>query len=169
MSRHRTKRHNFHRRHGPLKALLRGLVINIVEHGRIKTTLAKAKEARRHVEKAITLAKSDNALHARRLLLSRYPNEKTVQILTTDLKKRFEKREGGYTRIVKIGARPGDQAEVAYLEFVDYTPKASSADEVKGDKGLKKRMRTKVTTEARHRKRVRTLTNKARQFSRAQA
>jgi large subunit ribosomal protein L17 len=152
-----------------LKALLRGLVYNIVEHGRIKTTLAKAKEARRHVEKAITTAKGEDALHARRLLLSRYPHEKVVEILTTDLKKRFEKRAGGYTRIVKIGARPGDQAPVAYLEFVDYEPKAAKAEEVKADKGLKKRMRTKVTAASRHRKRVRSLTNKARQFARAQA
>src|SRR5215475_11509284 len=106
MSRHRAKRHNFHRRHGPLKALMRGLVYSLVEHGRIKTTLAKAKEARRHVEKAVTLAKK-GTLHSRRLLLSRYPNEPVVDKLATDLSKRFEKRAGGYTRIIKIGARPG--------------------------------------------------------------
>lgn len=169
MSRHRTKRHSFHRRHGPRIALIRGLVINIVEHGRIKTTLAKAKELRRHVEKAITVAKGDDALHARRLLLSRYPNEKTVDILTGDLKKRFEKREGGYTRIIKIGARSGDQADVAYLEFVDYTPKAEKADEVKGDKGLKKRQRAKVAAATRHRKNVRGLQSDARRYSRLHA
>jgi large subunit ribosomal protein L17 len=169
MSRHRVKRHNFHRRHGPRIALIRGLVYNIVEHGRIKTTLAKAKEARRHVEKAITVAKGDDALHARRLLLSRYPNEKVVDILATDLKKRFEKREGGYTRIIKIGARAGDQADVAYLEFVDYEPKTAKAEEVKGDKDLKKRQRSKAVTTARHRKRVRGLQSEARRYARLQA
>lgn len=168
MSRHRTKRHNFHRRHGPLKALMRGLVYNIVENGRIKTTLAKAKETRRHVEKAITVAKGEDELHARRLLLSRYPNEKVVDILATDLKKRFEKRAGGYTRIIKIGARAGDQADVAYLEFVDYTP-STKTDEVKGEKGLKKRQRAKATAATKHRKNVRGLQSAARRYARLHA
>jgi large subunit ribosomal protein L17 len=165
--RHRAKRHGFGRRHGPRIALIRGLVVSLVEHGRIKTTLAKAKEARRHVEKAITVAKSEDILHSYRLLLSRYPNEKTVTTLTTDLKKRFEKRAGGYTRIIKIGARPGDQADSAYLEFVDYTPPAAGAEEVvKGDKGLKARMRKNVVAKDRHRKRVRDLQQAARRYAR---
>src|SRR4051794_28211364 len=101
--RHRSKRHNFHRRPGPRVALIRGMVYSLVEHGRIKTTVARAKEVRRHVEKAITLGKKDS-IHARRLLMSRFPNENVVGIITSDLQKRFAKRPGGYTRIVRVGA-----------------------------------------------------------------
>lgn len=126
--RHRSKRHNFHRRQGPRVALIRGLVYSLVEHGRIKTTVARAKEVRRHVEKAITTAKKAS-LHARRLLLSRYPNEACVDTLVTDLQKRFATRPGGYTRIVKVGARAGDQSDMAFLEFVDFVPKAATTDE----------------------------------------
>lgn len=142
--RHRSKSHGFNRRQGPKVALLRGLVYNLVENGRIKTTLAKAKELRRHVEPAITLAKK-GTLHSRRLLLSRFPNENVVQILADDLGKRFAARNGGYTRIIKIGRRAGDMAPTAYIEFVDYDPKekakesdTKSASPAKGKKATKK-------------------------------
>jgi large subunit ribosomal protein L17 len=150
--------------------LIRGLVYSLVEHGRIKTTVAKAKEARRHVEKAVTLAKKDT-LHSRRLLLSRYPNDKVVDILSTDLNKRFAKRPGGYTRIIKIGARPGDQSDSAYLEFVDYAPPVTAVveDGIKVDKEQKKRMRANVAAAARHRKHVRSLQGEARRVARLNA
>lgn len=173
--RHRSKRHNFHRRTGPRIALIRGMVYSLVEHGRIKTTVARAKEVRRHVEKAVTLAKR-GGLSARRLLLSRLPHDNVVDILTSDLAKRFEKRPGGYTRIVKVGARAGDQADMAFLEFVDYTPPAATGEEtVKGDtKKAKKdaeikadRAKTKSVAKARLRKRVRVLQSKARRELRA--
>ena len=121
--RHRARVSTFGRKTGPRKALLRGLVTSLVEHGRIKTTLAKAKELRIHAEKAITVGKKEG-LHARRLLLARYPNEKTVSTIMDDLAPRFKTRAGGYTRILKLGARPGDNAEMAFIEFVDYAPKA---------------------------------------------
>lgn len=124
--RHRAKAVHFGRKSGPRKALLRGLVISLVKHGRIKTTLAKAKELRRHVEPAITMAKKQT-LHSQRLLLSRFPNQETVSALMKEVAPRFKDREGGYTRILKIGNRAGDNAEVAYIEFVDY--KAPVVDE----------------------------------------
>lgn len=101
------------------RALLRGLVSSLVEHGRIKTTVAKAKELRRHVERAVTLGKKGD-LNTRRILLSRYPNKDTVQAIMTDLAPRFKSRPGGYTRIIKLGNRPGDMAEMAFIEWVDY-------------------------------------------------
>lgn len=159
--RHRAKAHSFGRRQGPRLALIKGLVCNLVENGRIKTTLARAKEVRRHVEKAITLGK-DESLHSRRLLLSRLGNEKVVGLISTDLAKRFKKRAGGYTRIIKIGPRPGDAADVAFLEFVDFTPEKETADEVKGDKGAKKAVRAKLAAAQKHRKHVRTLQAQAR-------
>lgn len=168
--RHRSKRHNFHRRPGPLKALIRGLVYSLVEHGRIKTTVERAKEIRRHVEKAVTIGKAGD-LNARRLLLSRYPNDGVVEKLTTDLNKRFAKRAGGYTRIIRIGARPGDQADMAFLEFVDYEPaKATDETTVKGkkkDDKTEERIRAKAVERIRARKRVRKIQNESRREARA--
>lgn len=166
--RHRSKRSNFHRRTGPLVALIRGMVYSLVEHGRIKTTVARAKEVRRQVEKAITLAKRDDSLHTRRLLLSRYPNENVVRILTSDLGKRFSRRPGGYTRIVRVGSRPGDQSDMAFLEFVDYQPKAASTETtVKGDEGAVKRAKAKAVAKQRLRKRVRRIQSESRREARA--
>ena len=124
--RHRAKVQHFSRASGPRKALLRGLVSSLVEHGRIKTTLAKAKELRRHVEKAITVGKR-GGLNARRILLSRYPSPTTVESIINGLAPRFKSRDGGYTRILKLGERPGDRAEMAFIEFIDYDIKASAA------------------------------------------
>lgn len=136
--RHRRKNKHFGRKSTALKALWRGLIINIVEHGRIKTTVDKAKELRGHVEKAITLGKK-NDLATRRLLLSRIPNQKAVDAIMTDLSPRFKDRAGGYTRIIKIGRRPGDTAEMAFIEFVDYdyTKGAISSEPVKETKASK--------------------------------
>ena len=165
--RHKTKRSNFHRRPGPRVALIRGYVYSLVQNGRIKTTVARAKEVRRHVEKAITLGKKDS-LHARRLLLSRYPNEEVVGLLAGDLQKRFAKRPGGYTRIVKIGARAGDQSDMAFLEFVDFVPKTTAGEEtVKGDVTAEARKKASSTAAARFRKNVRRIQSTSRRQARA--
>lgn len=117
--RHRRRVKHFSRKSTALKALFRGLMVSIVEHGRIKTTVDKAKELRKHIEKAITLAKKSD-LASRRLLLSRIPNKDTVETLMSDLAPRFKDRNGGYTRVIKIGRRPGDSTEMAFIEFVDH-------------------------------------------------
>ncbi|MBX3017409.1 MAG: 50S ribosomal protein L17 [Bdellovibrionaceae bacterium] len=139
---HRRRTKYFGRKFNARKALWRGLVSSLVEHGRIKTTVEKAKELRRHVEKAITLGKKSDGLATRRLLLSRYPNEATVESLLSNVAPRMKDRAGGYTRIIKIGRRPGDTAEMAFIEFVDYDYKtakgvAPEATETKA-KGKKK-------------------------------
>lgn len=113
------KNSSFGRHRGPRKALIRGLVNSLVEKERIKTTVPKAKCIRPLIERAITTGKQAN-IHARRLLLSRYPNKKTVDKIMNILSPRFKDRQGGYTRIIKLGFRSGDQAPLAYLEFVDY-------------------------------------------------
>lgn len=128
--RHKVVKNSFSRRNGPRKALIRGLVDSLVEHGRIKTTLAKAKVLRGKVEKAITKGKADTA-HAKRVVLQKYPNKETVKTIFSDLSKRFKDRPGGYTRIIKLGARPGDNAPMAYIEFVDYKPTESKAAKAK--------------------------------------
>jgi large subunit ribosomal protein L17 len=135
--RHNARVKHFGRKQGPRTALLRGLVNSLVEHGRIKTTLAKAKELRRHVEKAITLGKKQD-LATRRLLLSRYPNEAVVATIMSDLAPRFMERAGGYTRILKLGMRPGDRAEMAYIQFVDFKAKEAAKVDEKAEAKAKK-------------------------------
>ncbi len=127
MSSHRRLTKHFARKSGPLKALIRGLMNSVIEHGRIKTTVVKAKEVRRHVEKAVTLAKKDD-LNSIRLLVGRLANRENALALVKTVAPRFKDREGGYTRVTKIGRRPGDTAEMAYLEFVDFDFKTRTTD-----------------------------------------
>jgi large subunit ribosomal protein L17 len=102
---------------GARRALLRGLVTNVIEEERITTTLPKAKAARPLVDKLITLAKEDN-LHARRQAAAFLLKRDAVEKLFDKLGPRFNQRPGGYTRIVKLGWRKGDGAETAKLELV---------------------------------------------------
>lgn len=128
--RHRkTNTSAFGLKYGPRKALLRGLVYSLVEKERIRTTLPRAKRIRPLVEKAISMGRR-NTLHSRRLLLAKYPDKKTVAKILSELSKRFKDRPGGYTRIVKLGFRKGDQAQKALIEFVDYqfTPKPTKEE-----------------------------------------
>jgi large subunit ribosomal protein L17 len=160
--RHRAKVSTFGRKTGPRKALLRGLVHSLVEHGRIKTTLAKAKELRRHVERAITMGKK-GTLHSRRILMSRYPNENTVSTIMTDLAPRFQTRPGGYTRILKLGQRPGDRAEMAFIEFVDFDP---SAPKVVDEKAVQAHKKTVAHAAEAKKKRIRKFQEASRRINR---
>jgi len=99
------------------RALLRGLVTNVIEEERITTTVPKAKAAKPLVEKMITLAKEDN-LHSRRQAAAFLVKPEAVVKLFEKLGPRFNQREGGYTRIVRLGWRKGDGAETAKLELV---------------------------------------------------
>jgi large subunit ribosomal protein L17 len=99
------------------RALLRGLVTNVIEEERITTTVPKAKAAKPLVEKMITLAKRDT-LHARRQAAAFLLKPEAVQKLFEKTGPRFNQRHGGYTRIVKLGWRKGDGAETAKLELV---------------------------------------------------
>ena len=103
------------------KALYSNLTCSLIEHGRIRTTEAKAKAVKPYAEKMITLGKRGD-LHARRLAMAELRSNDVVHKLFSDVGPRFADRPGGYSRIVKIGPRQGDAAEMAYLELVDYTP-----------------------------------------------
>jgi len=107
-------------------------MVSLVEHGRITTTVEKAKELRRHIEKAITQGKKEG-LATRRNLISKIANSETVNTIMTDLSSRFKTRPGGYTRIIKIGRRPGDTAEMAFIEFVDFDYTKAPGAEVKSE------------------------------------
>ncbi len=101
------------------KALFRALVGSLIEHQRIETTLAKAKETRRLAEKLVTLGKRGD-LHAKRLVMAKLPNRALVVKLFDEIAPRFADRNGGYTRIVPTRRRVNDRAQMAVLEFVDY-------------------------------------------------
>ncbi len=128
--RHRRKVKHFGRKSSARTALIRGLVESLVEHGRIRTTLEKAKETRRHIERAITKG-NEGTISSFRLILSKYPNlsiNGPTGIST--LSNKFKDRNGGYTRIIKLEPRAGDNAKMAFIEFVDFDyllkPKADS-------------------------------------------
>ena len=108
------------------KALYSNLVGALVEHGRIRTTEAKAKAVKPLAEKMITLGKRGD-LHARRQALAQLRSQDVVHQLFAEVAPRFADRPGGYTRIVKIGPRQGDAAEMVYLELVDHDPEAAVA------------------------------------------
>jgi large subunit ribosomal protein L17 len=103
------------------KALYANLTCSLLEHGRIKTTEAKAKAVRPFAEQMITLGRRGD-LHARRQALSVLRSQEVVHKLFADVGPRMADRPGGYSRIVKLGNRPGDAAEMVYLELVDFEP-----------------------------------------------
>ena len=103
------------------KALYANLAAALIEHGRIKTTEAKAKEVRPIAEQMITLGKrGDLAAHRQAVAFLR--SKPAVRKLFAEVAPRFAERPGGYTRVVKLGPRQGDAAPMAYLELVDYVP-----------------------------------------------
>ena len=125
-------------------ALMRNMSVSLLRHETIRTTIPKAKELRRVVEPLITLAKKDDEAN-RRLAFSRLRDREVVEKLFTDLGPRFKARPGGYTRILRMLPRPGDNAEMALMQLVD-RPAAAAAvqsDEV----GAKKKSRAKKKTE----------------------
>jgi large subunit ribosomal protein L17 len=100
------------------KALLRNLATALLEHERIITTEPKAKELRRVADKLVTLGKRGN-LHARRQALQTVRSNSVVQKLFNEIAPRFAERHGGYTRVLRLGYRPGDGAAMAVIELVD--------------------------------------------------
>ena len=103
------------------RALYANLACSLIEHGRIRTTEAKAKAVKPYAEKMITLGRRGD-LHARRQALSELRSQEVVHKLFADVAPRMADRPGGYSRIVKLGQRQGDAAEMVYLELVDYDP-----------------------------------------------
>jgi large subunit ribosomal protein L17 len=124
--RHRRAGKKLNRDSAQRRALYQGLAASLILYGRIETTEAKAKAVKPIVEKLITLARRGD-LHARRQALAFLRSQDVVHQLFAEVAPRFEGRPGGYTRIVKLGARQGDAAEMAYLEFVDFVPEGAAA------------------------------------------
>ena len=127
--RHRVAHRKLGRTTPHRKALLRNLATALFEKERIRTTLPKAKELRPFVERLITLAKREtNRLHARRLAARHIKEPGVVKKLFDTIGARFATRPGGYTRILRLGPRKGDAAEMAYLELVGYEYKPATKD-----------------------------------------
>jgi large subunit ribosomal protein L17 len=119
------------------KALLANQVCSLIEHQRIKTTLAKAKAVRPLAEKMVTLGK-EGSLHARRTALAVLRQKNAVKKLFDDIAPRSADRKGGYTRIIKLGARKSDAAPVAFIEWVD-APQVIDEEPATEDKGKKRK------------------------------
>ncbi len=124
--RHARGYRRLNRTHEHRKALFANMAGSLIEHEQIKTTLPKAKELRRIVEKLVTLGKRGD-LHARRLAVSKIRDEKAVAKLFEVIGPRYKDREGGYARVLKAGFRYGDMAPMAIIEFVDRDVDAKGA------------------------------------------
>jgi large subunit ribosomal protein L17 len=109
------------------KAMWGNMTASLIKHEQIKTTLPKAKELRPVVEKLVTLSRKNN-LASRRLALSRIRDEAQVKKLFEVIGPRYASRPGGYTRVLKAGFRHGDNAAMAFIEFVDRDPEAKGQD-----------------------------------------
>ena len=112
------------------KALLKNMLNSLIKYEQIKTTLPKAKFLRPQAEKIITLGKKDT-LHTTKLLVSQLQDSKSANKVKKTLSKRYQKRSGGYTRIIKAGFRYGDNAPMAIIEFVDRDLEAKKIDKKK--------------------------------------
>jgi len=119
------------------RAMLRNMAASLLKHETIRTTVPKAKELRRVVEPLITLAKVDTEAK-RRLAFARLRDQKVVDKLFDDLGPRFKARAGGYTRILRMLPRPGDNADMALMQLVEGPAAAPAADEAGGKKARKK-------------------------------
>jgi large subunit ribosomal protein L17 len=141
--RHRKKGRKFNRTGSHRKALLRNLANQLFEHKEIKTTTEKAKETRSTVERLITYAKKGD-LHHRRLAFAFLRNKNTIKILLDEIAPAYSDRNGGYTRVLKLGRRHGDAANMSILQLIGFEKIA----DVSKSKSEKKKKTPKKTEEA---------------------
>lgn len=140
--RHRVKGRKLGRTASHRNALMNSLTTSLLKHKRIRTTEAKAKEARTFIEKLITKAKK-NDLHSMRQVMSVVNDKAVVKELFAEILPKIGERPGGYTRVIKLGNRAGDAAAMAILELVDYNDIANKkAEERKERKELKAQEKT---------------------------
>ena len=126
--RHRKSGRKLNRNSAHRKALFKNLAIALIEQDIIKTTLPKAKELRVFIEPLITMAKDDTVAN-RRHVFNKLRSDSAVAKLFTEVSINAKDRKGGYTRIIKAGFRPGDKADMAYIELVDRNTDTNPSDE----------------------------------------
>ncbi len=112
------------------KALFKNMLNSLIKYEQIITTLPKAKELKPQIDKVITIGKK-NDLSNKKKLFSRLQNQSSVKKVFNELSKRYSKRNGGYSRVLKAGFRPGDDAPMAVIELVDRNPEAKKVDKPK--------------------------------------
>jgi len=125
--RHRNAGKNFARTSSHRKAMFRNMIVSLIEHELIRTTLPKAKELRRFAEPLITLSKNDSVAN-RRLAFNRLRSAEAVGKLFTEIGPRYNTRPGGYTRVLKCGFRTGDKAPMAFIELLDRPAKTEAVE-----------------------------------------
>ena len=136
--RHGKKFNHLGRTSSHRKALLSNMANSLIKHKRITTTLAKAKALRQYVEPLITRSKNDTT-HSRRVVFSYLQDKEAVTILFREISEKVASRPGGYTRIIKLENRLGDNAEMAFIELVDYNEVYKKGEEVKERKSTRRR------------------------------
>lgn len=144
--RHRVKGRKLGRTTSHRKATLSALATSLLRHKRIKTTLAKAKETRGYVEKLITKARKGD-LHSQRQVMDVLKDKEVVKELFAEIAPKVGERPGGYTRVVKLGNRMGDGAEMAIIELVDYNDIATAKAEERKEEREKKAIEKKEAEE----------------------
>lgn len=144
--RHNKKFNHLGRRSAHRKAMLSNMATSLIIHKRIKTTVAKAKALRIYVEPLITKSKTDST-HSRRVVFSYLRNKDSVTELFRDISVKVADRPGGYTRIIKLGTRLGDNAEMCMIELVDYNEHMLSTKETKKKSRRSRRGGATKTTE----------------------
>ena len=127
------------------KALLKNMLNSLIKYEQITTTLPKAKFLKPEAERIITLGKKET-LHTKKMLMSKLQDKTSTQKVTKTLSKRYQKRNGGYTRIVKAGFRYGDNAPMAVIEFVDRDFEAKKVDRKKKETSKDKNEEKKLAT-----------------------
>ena len=125
--RHNKKFNHLGRKHSHRKAMLANMAISLIMHKRITTTLPKAKALRVYVEPLITKSKEDTT-HSRRVVFSYLQNKYAITELFSTIATKVADREGGYTRIIKLGNRPSDDAEMAFIELVDFNENMAKSE-----------------------------------------
>ena len=116
--RHQKKGRKFGREKNQRRAFLKSLAVNLIMHGKIKTTLARAKELRPFAERLVTHVKTHNTPSAEYREISKFWAKEAAKKLVKDVAPKFKERNGGYTRIIRLGQRDGDAAKMAFIEFV---------------------------------------------------
>jgi large subunit ribosomal protein L17 len=149
--RHGDKINNLGRTKSHRDALLSNLASQLIAHKRIVTTLAKAKALRTYIEPLITKSK-ENTTHQRRIVFSYLQDKESIKELFDVISAKIAGRPGGYTRVIKLGTRPGDNAEMAMIELVDFNEIYGKGKEEKKETGKRTRRaggaKKKATTEA---------------------
>ena len=136
--RHGKKFNHLGRTSSHRKAMLSNMAISLIKHKRITTTLAKAKALRKYVEPLITKSKNDTT-HSRRTVFSYLQDKEAITILFREISEKVATRPGGYTRIIKLENRLGDNAEMAFIELVDYNEVYKKDGEVTERKSTRRR------------------------------